>query len=694
MNILVKLVKFINLKAIKEMKKIKFLALFFISAILIISCNMKDKKEKAIDKTDMDLTVSPVTDFYQYANGGWMLKHPMPADKSTYSSFAVLADENELKLKEIVEQTMNEKSEPGSVQEKIGFMFRTGMDSVAINKLGNKALASYFETIDNILDIAQMQAFIEYFAKNGMDFIFNFYGSPDNKNSDMNISQLAQGGLGLPDKSYYFDKGEKAEKIRTDYKLHIQKMLQLMKVDSKIAAKASEDIFNIELQLADASLSRLEQRDVERTYNKMSLDDLQNLMKNFNWSEYFTTIGLKNPGEINVGMPDFFMALDKMYESVDIQQWKWYLKWHLIDQNASFLSDDFVNEQFEFYGKELSGSEEIRPRWKRVLESTNGVLSEAIGKVYVEKYFPASSKDRMIKLVDNLRAAFKERINLLTWMSPETKQKAIEKLDAITVKVGYPDKWKDYSTMVIKDDSYLENIMRARKWNFEYMLNKINKPVDKDEWFMPPQMVNAYYNPMNNEIVFPAGILQPPFFYPDGDDAVNYGAIGVVIGHEMTHGFDDKGRLFDKNGNMENWWTDQDAELFNQSTKKLVDLFNDVVILDTLKADGALTLGENIADLGGLNISLTAYKNTDEYKKYKSIDGFTPVQRFFLAYAHVWAQNIREQEMLRRTKTDVHSLGKNRVNIQMINMPEFIEAFGVKKGDKMYLPEEKRVSIW
>ena len=675
------------------MKKINFLTLLFFSACLIISCNMKETKVKAIDQKNMDLSVKPVDDFYQYANGGWMANNPMPDDKASYGSFGVLADQNELKLKDIVDEAINANPEPGTIQEKIGNMFKTGMDTVKINKDGASPLKPYLVKIDAISNVEQMQDFLNESTKNGMGFIFNFYGSPDNKNSEMIIPQLAQGGLGLPDKSYYFDKGDKAEKIREDYKLHVQKMLEFAGIDSKTAKTASEEIFNIELKLADASLSRLEQRDVERTYNKMPLADVQKLMSNFDWTEYFTTIGLENPGEINVGMPDFFKSLDKMLVDIDINNWKWYLKWHLIDNNSSFLSDDFVNEQFAFFGKELSGSEKIRPRWKRVLGATNGVLSQAIGKVYVEKYFPASSKERMIKLVDNLRAAFKQRINDLTWMSDTTKQKAREKLDAITVKVGYPDKWKDYSTLEIKDDSYFENILRARKWNFEYMLNKINKPVDRSEWFMPPQTVNAYYNPMNNEIVFPAGILQPPFFYPEGDDAVNYGAIGVVIGHEMTHGFDDKGRLFDKLGNMENWWTEGDVKRFNESTKNLVSLFNKVVVLDTIMADGELTLGENIADLGGLNISLTAFKNTDEFKENKNIDDFTPVQRFYLAYAHVWAQNIREKEMLRRTKVDVHSLGKNRVNVQLKNMPEFLDAFNVKKGDKMY-PQADFVKIW
>jgi putative endopeptidase len=678
------------------MKKLKLIALMLFSLLLVTSCNKteKPKEVKAIDTSNFDLSVKPTDNFYLYANGGWMKKHPIPKDKASYGTFTELADANDVKLKEIIKELTNSNPKEGTVEQKIADVFKTGMDSVQINKLGASPLKPILAKVDKIKNLKDLERFIEESTKNGDQYIFNFYGAPDNKNSEMNIPQLSQGGLGLPDKSYYFDKGAKADKIRNDYKKHIQKMLELTGVNADSAKQAANEIFDIELKLADASLSRVERRDVERTYNKMPLSDVQKLMKNFDWKEYFTAIGLKNPGEINVGMPDFFKDLDKILAQTDINAWKWYLKWHIISDNASFLSDDFVNQQFDFYGKELSGQKAMQPRWKRVLGTVNGLLGQALGKIYVKKYFPASSKQRMEKLISNLRAAFKERIKNLDWMTDSTKQKAIEKLAAITVKVGYPDKWKDYSSLEIKNDSYIKNIQRARKWNFEYMLNKINKPVDKTEWYMPPQMVNAYYNPANNEIVFPAGILQPPFFFANADDAVNYGAIGVVIGHEMTHGFDDQGRFFDKNGNMHNWWTKEDEKKFNERAQKLVDLFNQVTIIDTIKANGKLTLGENIADLGGLNISFTAFKNTKEYKEGKPIDGFTPAQRFFLAYAHIWAQNIRNQEKIRRTKIDVHSIGENRVNVQLRNMPAFQKAFNVKPGDGMYLPPDKMVKIW
>ncbi len=677
------------------MKKILNFALVFSITTLIVSCNMQNQEEnKAIKSADMDLSMDPANDFFLYANGGWMKSHPIPGDKARHGSFTELRDKNEKKLRAIVDEISKTQAAEGTVERKIGDMFATGMDTSAIENAGIKPLKPYIENIENISSIKELQNLLANYKTNGMGFIFGFYGSPDKMNSDFQIAQLTQGGLGLPDRSYYFDKGEDAENIREKYVQHVQKILELSGEDTDEAAKAADIIMDIETRLADASLTRVELRDVQKTYNKMSLEKVDALMENFDWKSYFTEVGLPEPGEINVGMPGFFNEFDKMLVEVPLEEWKWYLKWHMIDKNVSFLSDDFVARNFEFYGKTLSGKEELRPRWKRVLDATNGVLSEAIGKVYVSKYFPPEAKQRMEKLVANLKDALGDRIKVLPWMSEDTKKLALEKLATMNVKVGYPDKWKDYSDLEIKNDSYLSNIMRARQWGYKDMLSKINKPVDKSEWFMPPQMVNAYYNPLYNEIVFPAGILQPPFFYQNGDDAVNYGAIGMVMGHEMTHGFDDKGRLFDKDGNMTDWWTEQDAERFNERSKKLVAQFDKVTIIDTIKANGELSLGENIADLGGLNIALTAFKHTDQYKNGEKIDGYTPEQRFFLAYAHVWAQNIRDKEKIRLTKVDVHSLGRNRVNEPLRNMPEFHKAFGAKQGDYMYLPEDQRAYIW
>lgn len=677
------------------MKKIVNFAVILFLTGTIVSCNMnKDQAVKPIKKADMDLSANPVEDFYQYANGGWMKSHPIPAEKSRHGAFTELADKNEKKLRTIVNEMTETNAAEGTVERKVGDMFATGMDTTTIEKAGISPLMPYLKKVEAIQSVEDMQQFLAEFKTQGMGFIFGFYGSPDKMNSDFQIAQLSQGGLGLPDRSYYFDKGEKSEKIRRDYIQHVQKILEISGEKTMDAAKASDIIMNIETRLADASLTRVQQRDPQRTYNKMSLAKVDALMDNFDWKAYFKAVGLPKPGDINVGMPGFFGELDHMLADIPVENWKWYLKWHLIDKNVSFLSSDLEEQNFEFYGKNLSGKEEMRPRWKRVLNATNGVLSEAIGKVYVSKYFPPEAKQRMEKLVGNLKLALEERIKILPWMCDSTKTLAMEKLNTMAVKVGYPDKWKDYSTLEIKDDSYLANIMRARKWNYQDMLSKINKPVDKEEWFMPPQMVNAYYNPLYNEIVFPAGILQPPFFYQNGDDAVNYGAIGMVMGHEMTHGFDDKGRLFDKNGNMTDWWTEKDAEGFNERSQKLVEQFNNVTIIDTIKANGELSLGENIADLGGLNIALTAFKKTEQYKNGEKIDGYDPLQRFFLAYAHVWAQNIRDKEKIRLTKIDVHSLGRNRVNEPLRNMPEFHKAFGAQKGDYMFIPEEQRAYIW
>lgn len=677
--------------------KYKIILIAIFSIALTISCKEKNQtmtKSSGIELSNLDTSFSPAMDFYQFANGGWLKKNPLPSDKSRYATFDELNEKNILQLKDIIDEALNSNPPNGSVNEKIKFFYQTGMDTFKINNLGSEPIKPLLARIDKINSTKDLQNFIEEQTNNGNEYIFVMYPAADKKNSQLNIAQLTQGNQGLPDKTYYFDQGENAQKLRQNYIIHIQKMLELTGVDEKIAQNASQQIFELEKQLANICLDRVQLRDEELTYNKMNIDQVNKLMNNFDFKHYFLAIGVENPGEVNVQTPQFFKSLDKLLKTVNIETWKWLLKWNVISENASYLSDNFVNEHFDFYGAKLSGKKQLRPRWKRVLGVVDNSLSEALGQVYVAKYFPAPSKERMEKLVENLRQAFKQRINNLDWMSDSTKIKAIEKLEAITVKIGYPDKWRDYSNLEIKNDSYFQNVQNARKFEFEFMKNKINKPVDKSEWYMPPQMVNAYYDPSNNEIVFPAGILQPPFFFADADDAVNYGAIGVVIGHEMTHGFDDIGSLFDKDGNMISWWTKQDREKFTEKTKKLVEMFNLVVIIDTIKANGQLTLGENIADNGGLNIALNAYKNTNEFKANASIDGFSPLQRFFLAYAHLWAENMTNEKIIQQTKTDEHSLGINRTNISIRNISDFHDAFGIKQGDKMYLAPADRINIW
>jgi len=653
------------------------------------------QKPKPIDVANMDLSANPGTDFNQYANGGWIASHPVPEDKSRYGSFDELMDENEKQLRELVETIAKALQTEGSVAAKIADFYNTGMDTVAIEKDGLSALQPEMDRINSITTLDDVQNQIPYFHTRWISSLFDFSGSADAKNSDWVISYLEQGGLGLPDRDYYLDPSERFATIRAKYLIHIQHIFQLAGYDSVKAVQNASTIMRIETDLAKASMTRLDLRDPNKTYHKMSVAELSKLAPDFNWNSYFNAIGLENPGDIIVSQPDFFKEVNHQIQVNSVDDWKTYFTWNLLKSSAAYLNDDFVNERFSFYGKTMSGTPEIEPRWKRVLNTTNYVLSEAVGQIYVERYFPPQAKERMLKLVANLRLALGERIEKLSWMSDTTKQQALEKLAAINVKIGYPDKWRDYSKLEVKKDAFVLNVMRARQFGFNYMLSKINKPVDKLEWHMSPQTVNAYYNPLQNEIVFPAAILQPPFFFMDGDDAVNYGAIGVVIGHETTHGFDDKGRLFDKNGNLNTWWTDEDTRRFNERADVLVNQFDQFAVLDTVHANGKYTLGENIADLGGLNIAYTAFTKTEQWKNQNAkIDGFTPDQRFYLAYAHVWAQNIRDKEILRRTQEDVHSLGKFRVIGPLRNIPEFYNAFQIKDTDYMYLPDSARAVIW
>lgn len=471
-------------------------------------------------------------------------------------------------------------------------------------------------------------------------------------------------------------------------------MFMLKGADKEQADKSASLVMDFETKLAQVSFTRVEQRDPIKNYNKMTLDMLKDSMPQFDWNTFFNSLGLEHPGDINVGQVKFFKGVGNLMDETSLETWKAYLTWNLLDASANYLSKDFVEQNFDFYGKTLSGQPKMQPRWKRVLNVVSGGLGEALGQLYVEQYFPASSKERMVTLVNNLRTAFGQRIKKLDWMSEETKKKALEKLSAITVKIGYPDKWRDYSKLEIVPGSYFDNIIAVREFGFNRNMNKIGKTVDKAEWGMTPQTVNAYYNPSNNEIVFPAAILQPPFFNPNADDAVNYGAIGVVIGHEMTHGFDDQGRQYDKDGNLNDWWTPEDAKRFKEKTDKLVALYNNYVVLDSLHVNGKLTLGENIADLGGLNISYQAYQNSLNGNTPAPIDGFTADQRFYMGFAQVWRQNIRPKAMAQRLKTDVHSPGEARVNIPPFNIDAFIKAFNVKEGDKLYIPKDKRAYIW
>ena len=658
-----------------------------------LSCRQEPPKLKAIDLADMDKSYSPATDFDNYSNGGWKKRFPIPDEKSRFGSFDLLADSGEVQVQKLITGIASSKQTAGSIASKIADFYNTGMDTAKIETDGLAPVQPLFNEISAIQNKDDVMKVVADLHTQGIRPMYSLFSDADQKNSEMVVAYLYQGGLGMPDRDYYMKDDERSKSIQEAYKIHLQKIFVLAGDNEANSKLNSTIVYKLEYRLAKSSMTLLEQRDPHKIYHKMNLEGLRKISPEIDWSVQFQNLGLKNPGDFIVGQPDFVAELGKMLNEVSVDDWKIYLKWQVLRSTASYLPLAFVNQSFDFFGKTLSGQMAQRPRWKRVQESTNGALSEALGQLYVQKYFPAESKKRMIELVNNLRVSLGERIQKLAWMSNETKAKALDKLAAITVKVGYPDKWRDYSSLEVSTDSYYANVLRARQFDFNYMISKVNKPVDRTEWMMAPQEVNAYYNPSMNEIVFPAAILQPPFFYVDGDDAVNYGAIGVVIGHEMTHGFDDQGCQYDKVGNLNNWWTDEDSKLFKERTSVLVNQFSGFTVLDTLKANGELSLGENIADLGGLNVAYNALHKVLTGNE-KLIDGFTPDQRFFLAYAHLWAQNIRDKEIVRRTKEDPHSLGRFRILGPLRNMPEFHKAFDVKEGDYMYLKEADRAVIW
>ena len=684
--------------------KTKFNKYFFIVLSAIIgagmmnACKNKNMKqeEPAINVANMDTTVKPGDDFFRYANGQWMKNNPIPDEYSIYGSFEELRETNNKQLRTIMEEAMGEKqATTGSVKQKIADFYSSGMDSAAIEKMGIKAIEKELEKIEAIKNPADLVNLVAFFHTSGITPLFYFFSGQDDKNSEKVIAQLYQGGLGLPDRDYYLAQDARSAEIRVEYLKHLGKTFELAGINNEQSVLDAATVMKIETRLAKASLTRLELRDPIKNYNKTDLSGLKKIAPQFDWNKYFSELGLKTTSEINIGQPQFFAAMAKMSTEIPIEQWKTYFKWHLLHEASPYLSAAFEKEQFNFYGGILSGIKEMKPRWKRVLNTTSSSLGEAVGQLYVEKYFPAKAKERMLTLVGNLKEALKERIEKLSWMGEATKKEAVAKLTKMNLKVGYPDKWRDYSPLNITKESYFQNIMAASRFEFARDLNKIGKPVDRSEWGMTPQTVNAYYSPNMNEIVFPAAILQPPFFFMDGDDAVNYGGIGVVIGHEMTHGFDDQGRQYDKDGNLRDWWTEEDAANFKKQTQVLVDQFNEFKMLDSLHVDGELTLGENIADMGGITVALVALQKAMQGKDMKAkIDGFTHLQRFFLSYAQIWRGNTRDKELMRRLKEDVHSPKEARVNGQVYNIPEFYAAFDITQKDKFYKAENLRPVIW
>lgn len=670
---------------------------------LFAACNKGPKTPEltsGIDKSNMDTTANPADNFYQYACGGWMEKNPLTDEYSRYGSFDKLAEDNREQLKSLIEEIAANKHEANSIPDKIATLYNMGMDSTTLNNQGAQPIEGMLKNIAALATTDDLQKEMTNLHINGINPFFGLFAEADYSDSKMTIAWLWQTGIAMGDRDYYLKDDDHNKELRAKYTEMIANMFTLSGYD-KMANKSAEElaqmVMYIETRLAKASYDKEALRDPYKTFHKMTVEETDALAKDMKFAEYFKAIGLPEMKSLNVGQPEYITEANEILKG-DVEKVKAYFAWNVINTAAGYLSDDFVKESFKFYGTALSGKEEMRPRWKRVTGTVDGALGEAVGQMYVEKYFPKEAKDRMITLVDNLKTAFGERIQAAAWMNDTTKQKALEKLGTILVKVGYPDKWRDYSGLEIKGDSYFANILRSNQFDIAYMINKIDKPTDKTEWLMTPQTVNAYYNPTTNEICFPAGILQPPFFDMNADDAVNYGAIGVVIGHEMTHGFDDQGRQYDMDGNLKDWWTAGDAENFTNNAQVLVDWFNAIKVSDNPEtyANGKFTLGENIADNGGLQISYQAMQNAIAKGQVngEEMDGFSAAQRFFIAYAGVWAGNIREQEILRLTAIDPHSLGRLRVNATLPHIAAFIQAFDVKEGDSMYLAPEKQVVLW
>lgn len=677
-------------------------AIFYLPVALLtlstVSCNQTKTtppmEEQKYEISNLDTTIVPGNDFYEYATGGWSKANPIPDQHSRYGSFEKLGERNQEQIKDLIEELGKTNHEQGSVAQKIGDMYSMGMDSVKLNADGVTPIKEELDAISkaaNTSDIVKLTGELSQYVSSPF---FSFYVAADDKNSSMNIAQLYQGGIGLGERDYYLSDDSVNVALRKGYHNLIKTQFINAGFNDSDAIKSADAVIKIETELAKAHFVKENLRNPELNYHKIKADELNKVVGDFEWQTYFDAIGANGFKEINVSQIEPVAAAIQIIKTAPIEDLKAYLSWCLINSAADFLSDNLTDANFDFYGKQLSGRKEMQPRWKRTVNVVNGTLSEAVGQMYVEKFFPAEAKERMLKLVNNLQGALRERIQNLTWMGSETKAKADEKLNTFAVKIGYPDKWIDYSTLEIKNDSYWENIVRASKFEHKRMLDKIGKPVDKTEWLMPPQMVNAYYNPTTNEICFPAGILQPPFFYLNSDDAVNYGGIGVVIGHEMSHGFDDQGSQYDKDGNLANWWTADDVSKFKERAQVLVDHFNKIEVLPGLFANGSYTLGENIGDFGGLQVAYTAFSKTEEAKSGEKIDGFTPQQRFFLSYAGLWAGNIRDEEIRRRTQIDVHSLGKWRVNGTLPHINAWYDAFGITDKDSLYIAPDKRADIW
>ncbi len=679
------------------MKKITWYFLSFSLLFNTVAFAQKSKSKKSpikyIDPANIDNSIKPGDNFYLYANGTWLKNNPVPSSKTRWGSFEKLAERSSERLRELAEDAAKNRSK-NSVAQRVGDFYTSGMDSSRIEKEGFTPIKAYLDKINAISSKDQVLDAIATMRETGAGSpLFGFYVGQDSKDVNVYIPNLSQGGTTLPDRDYYISDNARMKSIRNEYQSYMTDMFKLVGDNAQLANQKASAILALETALAKVQMSRVEMRNPKKTYNKFSMADFSKETPGFNWTTLVKTMKVNGADSILVNNPDFFKAADALFTAVPLEIWKAYLEWSVIKSSASFLSSDFVNRQFAFE-KVLTGQKEMTPRWQRVSNLTDRSLGELIGQLYVEKYFTQAAKDRMLALVKNVQETFADRIERLDWMSDSTKKQALLKLHAIVNKIGFPDKWETYSGVVINPDNFYGNMQSIAEFRYNKMVNRMGQPVDKTEWGMTPPTINAYYNPSNNEIAFPAGILQFPFFDFGADDAVNYGGAAAVIGHELTHGFDDQGRQYAANGNLQDWWTESDATKFNALAQKVVDQYNGYTVNDSLHVNGKLTLGENLADLGGLNIAYEAFKKTPEGKSDKKIDGFTPDQRFFLSWAQVWSANILPEAAAQRILTDSHSPSMYRTNGPLINMDSWYKAFDVKPGDKMYKPESERIKIW
>ncbi len=670
------------------------------SIVFLLACQSSTEKKQTEQKdiliANMDTTVNPAEDFFSYACGRWVKENPIPSNEKGWGIWTSVRNETLDRMKKISEESAADKNAAkGSNTQKIGDFYFAGMDTVSIEQNGIKPLQAELNRINAIKDIKGFLDVVALYHTYGVAPLFSMVAYQDEKNSEQVTLHFYQGGIGLPDRDYYFNTDERTKKIREEYPNHVAKMLELSGSDEATAKKQSAAIMKIETDLAKASRKIEDLRDPYKNYNKMSIEGVSKLAPTADWKTLLAAMNI-HVDSIVVGQPEFYQQVEKELKSVSVDEWKAYLRWHLLNTFAPQLSDAFNKENFRFYGTILSGVKEQRPRWKRVLDEQETALGDALGQLYVQQYVSPSVKERYTKLTEDIFNAYRQQIKTLDWMSDTTKQRALVKLNSVVKKVSYPDKWRDYSNLEIDRNSYAMNVMRSNVWQFNYQMNKIGKPVDRTEWDMTPQTYNAYYNPSNNEIVLPAAIFLIPGL-PDSlaDDAIIYGYAGAsTIGHEITHGFDDQGRQFDEKGNLNDWWTKNDGEEYNQRAQKIIQQFNNFNVLDSMHVNGSATQGENIADLGGVVLGLEAFKQTKQYKEGKKINGLTPLQRYFLGYALSWLGHFRNETIAVRLMTDVHSPNFLRINGPVANIPEFYEAFNVKPGDKMYMPDSLRVKIW